>query len=70
MELSTSAMHRLIKKQGDKRASEPASNELGRILEQLAKDIAEEAVALAQEEGDQTVKIEYTSLGFSTVNRS
>lgn len=59
MEFSTSAMHRLIKKQGDKRASEPASNELGRILEQLARDIAEEAVALAQEEGEQTVKMKH-----------
>jgi len=49
-------MHNLIKSQGDKRVSETASNELGEVLERFAGDIAEEAIALAKEEGYQTVK--------------
>lgn len=59
MEFSTRAMHRLIQRQGDKHVSEPASNELGRILEQLTRDLAEEAVALVREEGNQTIKMEH-----------
>jgi histone H3/H4 len=56
MEFSTRAVHRLIKAQSDKRVFEAASNKLGDILETFAGDIAEEAVALAEEEGYQTIK--------------
>lgn len=59
MEFSQRSIHRLIKDQGDKRVSEPASVELGEILERFAGDIAEEAIALANEDGYQTVKREH-----------
>lgn len=59
MEFSSRAMHQLIKNQGDKRVSEQASVELGEILELFAADVAEEAIALAQDEGYQTVKEEH-----------
>ena len=52
-------MHQLIKSEGDKRVSEPASIELGELLEQFAEDIAEKAIALANDEGYQTVKEEH-----------
>lgn len=59
MEFSTRAIHRLIKSEGDKRVSEPAANELGDILETFAGDVAEEARAIAQENGYKTVKQEH-----------
>lgn len=49
-------MHQLIKNQGDKRVSEAAASELGQELEQYAERVAEEAVAVAEEEGYQTIK--------------
>jgi len=51
MEFSVRSIHRLIKDQGDKRVSEPASVELGEILERFAGDAAEEAIALANKDG-------------------
>lgn len=59
MEFSTRSIHRLIKSQGDKRVSETASMELGEILERFAGDLAEEAIALANEQGSKTVKDEH-----------
>lgn len=59
MEFSVRSIHRLIKDQGDKRVSEPASVELGEILERFAGDVAEEAIALAKEDGYQMVKREH-----------
>lgn len=56
MEFSTSAIHDLIKSQGDKRVSEDAAQKLGQILERFGGDIAEEAIALAEEDSRQTVR--------------
>lgn len=57
MEFSIRAMRRLIKGQGDKRVSEPASIKVGEVLERFLGDVAEEAIALANEEGYHTVRI-------------
>ncbi|MFB6199563.1 MAG: histone [Candidatus Nanohaloarchaea archaeon] len=52
-------MQDLIKSQGDKRVSENAAQELGQILERFGGDLAEEAIALAEENGRQTVRNQY-----------
>ncbi len=58
-EFSISAGKRIIKKQGNKRVSKDASKELIEILERFAGDVAEEAIAVAQEEDYETVKQEH-----------
>lgn len=58
MEFSISKMKEMIKAQGDKRASEDSAEELREILEMFAGDIAEEAIAVAGEDGRKTVRAE------------
>jgi len=52
-------MHQLIRNQGDLQVSESSANELGKILERFAGDIAAVAIEAANEEGYQTVKGEH-----------
>ncbi|MFB6188190.1 MAG: histone, partial [Halobacteriaceae archaeon] len=59
MEFSTRSMHQLIKSHTGKRVSENAADKLGKTLEEFAGEIAEEAKALAEEDGYQTVKQEH-----------
>ena len=56
MEFSHRSIDLLLKQNGDKRVSSDAVDPLGEILEQFAGDIAEEAIALAKEDGYKTVK--------------
>ncbi len=58
MELSTAKMKQMIKSQGDKRVSDESAEKLGEILEMFAGDIAEEARAIAEEDGRKTVRRE------------
>ena len=51
-------MKELIKSQGDKRVSEDSAKELGTVLERFAGDVAEEAIAVAREDGRKTVRAE------------
>lgn len=58
MEFSISKMKEMIKSQGDKRVSEDSAEDLRTILETFAGDVAEEAIAVAQEDGRKTVRAE------------
>lgn len=58
MEFSKAKMKEVIKQQTDKRVSEESAIELGDLMEQYAGDIAEEAIATAQEKGRKTVRAE------------
>ncbi|WP_414837717.1 histone [Candidatus Nanosalina sp. VS9-1] len=58
MEFSISKMKEMIKSQGDKRVSEDSAEKLGNVLETFAGDVAEEAVAVAKENGRKTVRAE------------
>ena len=58
MEFSISKMKEMIKNQGDKRVSEDSAEKLGNVLETFAGDVAEEAVAVAEENGRKTVRAE------------
>ncbi|PSG98609.1 MAG: histone [Nanohaloarchaea archaeon SW_7_43_1] len=56
MEFSISKMKEMIKSEGDKRVSEDAAEELGELLELFAGDLAEESVAVTEEEDRKTVR--------------
>jgi histone H3/H4 len=58
MEFSVSKMKEMIKNQGNKRVSEDSAKKLGDVLETFAGDVAEEAVAVAEEYGRKTVRAE------------
>jgi histone H3/H4 len=58
MEFSISKMKEMIKSQGDKRVSEDAADEMRKILEMFAGDVAEEAIAVGKEDGRKTVRRE------------
>ena len=58
MEFSISKMKEMIKSQGDKRVSEDAAEEMRKILEMFAGDVAEEAIAVARENDRKTVRRE------------
>jgi len=58
MEFSINKMKEMLKEEGDKRVSQEAAESLGKILELFAGDIAEEAIAIAERDGRQTVRAE------------
>lgn len=58
MEFSTSKMKEIFKSQGNKRVSEDSAEELATVLETFAGDVAEEAIAIAKEDGRKTVREE------------
>lgn len=58
MEFSVSKMKEMIKNEGNKRVSEDSAERLGDVLETFAGDVAEEAVAVAEEDGRKTVRAE------------
>ncbi|MEF8880500.1 MAG: histone [Candidatus Nanohaloarchaea archaeon] len=58
MEFSKAKMKELLKSSSDKRISEDASRELGEVLEMFAGDVAEEAIAVAKEDGRKTLRKE------------
>lgn len=58
MEFSISKMKEMIKNEGDKRVSEDSAEELREVLEMFAGDVAEEAIAVAQDNDRKTVRAE------------
>lgn len=58
MEFSIAKMKEITKTQGDKRVSEESAEELRDVLERFAGDIAEEAIAVARDDGRKTVRAE------------
>lgn len=55
MELTLQPLRRMFKKAGAKRVSDKAAEELGRLMEQKAAQIAVEAQRLSQHAGRRTV---------------
>ncbi len=58
MEFSIAKMKEIVKEQGDKRVSEKSAEELRTVLETFAGDVAEEAIAITEEEDRKTVRAE------------
>ncbi len=56
MEFSTAKMKEIFKNEGSKRVSEESAEELAEILETFAGDVAEEAIAVAEEDDRKTIR--------------
>jgi histone H3/H4 len=57
-ELAIAAMHRICKKAGAERVSEPAAKEMGRVLEEIGIKIGKEAIDWSMHAGRKTIKAE------------
>lgn len=53
-------MKEIMKSQGDKRVSRESAESLREVLETFAGDVAEEAIAIAKDDGRKTVRAEDT----------
>jgi histone H3/H4 len=61
-ELGLSAMYRILKKSGAERVSDESADELRRITEEIAMEIAKSAVEMSSHAGRKTVKAEDVKL--------
>ena len=61
-ELGLSAMYRILKKSGAERVSDESADELRRIIEDIASEIAKNAVDMAKHAKRKTVKAEDVKL--------
>ena len=61
-ELGLSAMYRILKKSGAERVSDESANELRRIVEDIATEIAKNAVEMSKHAKRKTVKAEDVKL--------
>ena len=61
-ELGLSAMYRILKKAGAERVSDESADELRRIMEDIANEIAKNAVDMASHAGRKTIKGEDVKL--------
>ena len=57
-ELGLSAMYRILKKAGANRVSDESADELRRVIEDVASNIAKNAVDMSTHAGRKTVKAE------------
>jgi histone H3/H4 len=57
-ELALAAMHRICKKAGAERVSEPAATEMGKVLEEIGIKIGKEAIDWSMHAGRKTIKAE------------
>ena len=68
-ELGLSAMYRILKKSGAERVSDESANELRRITEEIATEIAKGAVDMTKHAGRKTVKSEDVKLASKTCKK-
>jgi len=61
-ELGLSAMYRILKKAGAERVSDESADELRRVIEDIADNIAKNAVDMASHAGRKTIKGEDVKL--------
>ena len=65
-DLGVSAMYRILKKAGADRVSDESADELRRVLEDIAIDIAKNAVDMSKHAGRKTVKADDVKLASKT----
>ena len=65
-DLGVSAMYRILKKAGADRVSDESADELRRVIEDIATDIAKNAVDMSKHAGRKTVKAEDVKLASKT----
>ena len=65
-DLGVSAMYRILKKAGADRVSDESADELRRVMEDIAIEIAKNAVDMSKHAGRKTVKAEDVKLASKT----
>ena len=65
-DLGMAAMHRILKKSGASRVSDEAAEELRKVVEQIAGEIAKNAVDMSTHAGRKTVWAEDVKLASKT----
>ena len=65
-DLGVSAMYRILKKAGAERVSDESADELRRVMEDIAIEIAKNAVDMSKHAGRKTVKAEDVKLASKT----
>ena len=65
-DLGVSAMYRILKKAGAERVSDESADELRKVLENIAAEIAKNAVDMSKHAGRKTVKAEDVKLASKT----
>ena len=68
-ELGLSAMYRILKKYGAERVSDESADELRRIVEDVATEIAKGAVDMTKHAGRKTVKSEDVKLASKSFSK-
>jgi len=68
-ELGLSAMYRILKKAGAERVSDESADELRRVIEDVANNIAKNAVDMASHAGRKTIKGEDVKLASKAFNK-
>ena len=68
-ELGLSAMYRILKKAGAERVSDESADELRRVIEDVADNIAKNAVDMASHAGRKTIKGEDVKLALKSFNK-
>ena len=68
-ELGLSAMYRILKKAGAERVSDESADELRSVIEDVADNIAKNAVDMASHAGRKTIKGEDVKLALKSFNK-
>ncbi len=68
-ELGLSAMYRILKKAGAERVSDESADELRRVIEDVADNIAKNAVDMASHAGRKTIKGEDVKLASKSFSK-
>ena len=68
-ELGLSAMNRILKKAGAERVTQESANELRRILEDIAYEIAKNSIEMAKHAGRRTIRAEDVKLGSKSFSK-
>jgi len=68
-ELGLSAMNRILKKAGAERVTHESANELRRIVEDIAYEIAKNSIEMAKHAGRRTIRAEDVKLGSKSFSK-
>ena len=69
-ELGLSSMYRILKKAGAARVSNESAEELRRVIEEIALEIAKNSVEMSKHAGRKTVKAEDVKLASKTSKKN
>ena len=69
-ELGLSSMYRILKKAGAERVSDESAEELRRVVEEIAQEIAKNSVEMSKHAGRKTVKAEDVKLATKTLKKN